>query len=248
MRLRVTVLGSSGIYATVDRACSGYLVEIGEMRLWLDAGSGSWQNLMKHVEYESLTGILLSHRHPDHVTDVFQAYHSRYWGDPGRLPPIPLWAPSELIERIYAFSSDSADAFDLHEIYEETAIEVEDARFTFTRMAHPPVTLGVRIEHENAVFAYSADTGQGADFDRLAREADCFVCEATYQDSDPIWEGHLRASQAGEMAAKVNAKNLVLTHITPGRDTDRSLVEAKATSGDVDVAVAYDGMRLEVGV
>jgi ribonuclease BN (tRNA processing enzyme) len=247
MSLHVTVLGCSGIYATAERACSGYLVEFGDTRLWLDAGAGSWQNLMKHIDYQSLTGVLLSHRHPDHVTDVFQAYHSRYWGEPGRLPPIPLWAPAELIERIYSFSSDSAEAFDLHEIDEETAIEVEDARFTFTRMAHPPVTLGVRIERNDAVFAYSADTGEAADFDRLAREADYFVCEATHHDSDPSWEGHLRASQAGEVAAKVNAQRLILTHIPPGRDLDRSLAEAKATSGDVHVGIAYDGMSIEVG-
>ena len=247
MSLRVTVLGSSGIYATADQACSGYLVEFGNTRLWLDAGAGTWRNLMKLTDYQSLTGVLLSHRHPDHVTDVFQAYHSRYWGEPGRLPPIPLWAPAELIERIYAFSSDSAEAFDLHEIGEDTAIEVEDARFTFTRMAHPPVTLGVRIERNDAVFAYSADTGESADFDRLAREADYFVCEATYQDADATWEGHLRASQAGEMAAKVNARRLVLTHVPPGRDRDLSVSEAEATAGDVEVAAVYDGMAIEVG-
>ncbi|HZA39964.1 MAG TPA: MBL fold metallo-hydrolase [Actinomycetota bacterium] len=247
MSLRVTVLGSSGVYATVDRACSGYLVEFGGTKLWVDAGAGSWRNLMQHTDYQSLTGIFISHRHPDHVTDVFQAYHARYWGEPGRLPPIPLWAPAETIERIYSFYGDSTEAFDLHEVDAESAVEIEDARLTFTEMAHPPQTLGVRIERDGAVMAYSADTGDAADFDRLARDADYFLCEATLQDSDPLWEGHLRAAQAGQLAAKVNVRRLVLTHLPPGRDLDLSLSEAQANAGDVDAMLAHDGMRIEVG-
>jgi ribonuclease BN (tRNA processing enzyme) len=247
MSFRITVLGSSGIYATADRACSGYLVEFGDTRLWVDAGSGTWQNLMKHTDYESLTGVFLSHRHPDHVTDVFQAHHARFWGDPGRLPPIPLWAPTEVVERIYSFYSDSAEAFDLHEVDANSAIEIEDARLTFTKMAHPPDTFGVRLERDGAVFAYSADTGEAADFHRLAHDADYFLCEATLQDSDPLWEGHLRAAQAGGLAAKVGAQRLVLTHLPPGRNSERSLSEAQATSGDVEVAIAYDGMAIEIG-
>jgi len=244
--LRVTVLGSSGIYATAGRACAGYLVEFGEQKLWLDAGAGSWRNLLNHTDYRSLTGVILSHRHPDHVTDVFQAYHARYWGDPGHLSPIPLWAPAETIERIYGFYSDTAEAFDLHEVAADGAIEIEDARLTFTRMAHPPETLGVRFERDGAVFAYSADTGEEADFDRLAHDAGFFLCEATLQESDPVWEGHLRASRAGELAAKVGARKLVLTHLPPGRDLERSLKEAQATSGDMEVVLAFDGMTLEV--
>jgi ribonuclease BN (tRNA processing enzyme) len=246
MSIKVTILGSSGVYPTVERASSGYLVEFGTNKLWLDAGPGSWRNLLRHTDYASLTGILLSHRHPDHTTDAFMAYHSRYWGGPEPLPPIPLWAPSETIERVYSFNSDSTEGFDLHEIDEESAIEIEDARFTFTRMAHPPVTLGVRIDIGGTVLAYSADSGDGADFDRLAHDADCFLCEATFQNSDPLWEGHLRASQSGEIAAKVNARRLILTHLPPGRDHALSLAEAKATCGSVDVALAQDGMTMEL--
>lgn len=247
MSIRVTVLGSSGVYATVERACSGYLVEFGDAKLWVDAGAGSWRNLMHYTDYQSLTGIFLSHRHPDHVTDVFQAYHARYWGEPGRLPPIPLWAPAETIAAVYTFYRDSTESFDLHEVDSESAVEIEDARMTFTDMAHPPETLGVRIERGGTVLAYSADTGESADFDRLAHDADYFLCEATLQNSDPRWEGHLNAAQAAELAAKVNVNKVVLTHLPPGRDLNLSLSEARGASVDVEVDLARDGMVIEVG-
>ena len=62
----VTVLGSSGMFPTSERACAGYLVEIGDKKIWLDAGSGSWRNLVKTCSYAELDGVILTHRHPDH--------------------------------------------------------------------------------------------------------------------------------------------------------------------------------------
>jgi ribonuclease BN (tRNA processing enzyme) len=246
LTIAITVLGSSGMFATADRACSGYLVEIGDKRLWLDAGAGTWQHLLEYIGYEDLDGVLLSHRHPDHTTDMFQAYHARWLGGPEPLPPIPLWAPAETLECVSGFYDVTEDGFILHEIDESTSLQIDDVHFTFFKTAHPPYTLGVRIERDGAVIAYSADSGEEADFAGLAGGADVFLCEATLQDRDELWFGHLRASQAGRIAAEVRAKLTVLTHLPPGRDLALSLAEAQAASGDSDVLLASDGLRLEV--
>lgn len=245
MGLAITVLGSSGMFATPERACSGYLLEIGERRIWMDAGAGTWQRLLGYVDYEDLDGVLLTHRHPDHTTDMFQAFHARWLGGPEPLEPIPLWAPAETLECVQAFYDVSDQGFILHEIDEGGSLDVEDARFTFFRMAHPPQTLGVRIERDGAVVAYSADGGEDADFAGLAGGAGLFLCEATLQEIDELWYGHLRASQAGRIASEVGARLTILTHLPPGRDHDRSLAEAQA-AGDTDVLLAFDGLRMEV--
>jgi ribonuclease BN (tRNA processing enzyme) len=124
-------------------------------------------------------------------------------------------------------------------------LEIGNARLTFTRMAHPAYTLGVRIETDAGVLAYSADTGPECDLRRLAESADVFICEATFQDSDEEWEGHLRASQASVAASEVGAGSLVLTHLPHDRDLELSLKEARAAS-DVDVSLAQDLRRIEV--
>jgi ribonuclease BN (tRNA processing enzyme) len=244
--IAVTVLGSSGVYATRERACSGYLLELGGSRLWMDAGTGTWQNLVEHLDYRYLDGIFLSHRHPDHTSDVFQAYHARFWGQPEPLDPIPLWGPEETLERITGFYKDCSEAFIMHAVTPDSAVEIDDARLTFCQMAHPPETLGVRIEHDGAVLAYSADSGPDADFETLAGGAAVFLCEATLQSSDPLWSGHLRASQAGEIAARIGVRKLCLTHLPPHRDLSQSLAEAEGAGGDVAVDLATDGLRLEV--
>jgi ribonuclease BN (tRNA processing enzyme) len=101
------------------------------------------------------------------------------------------------------------------------------------------------VEYDGKLFAYSSDTGDSADFDALAAGADVFVCEATLQNSDDIWEGHLRASQAAGIARAIGARKLILTHLPPGRDLERSLAEARDVA-EAEVELASDGRRLEV--
>ena len=247
MSFVVTILGSSGMFQTVDRACSGYLLQIDGENIWLDAGSGTWQNLQRSIDYSEITGVILTHGHPDHTTDVLQAYHARLYGQAEGLPRVPLWAPQQTLDRLSSFSSDLAKAFDLRPITVNDTIAIGQARLTFTEMAHPEPTLGVRVEYQGKVIAFSSDTGEKADFERLAGDADIFVCEATSQESDELWEGHLRASQTGRIADRVGVKRLVLTHLRPGRDHSQTLAEARASADGMDIELAQDGSRLELG-
>jgi ribonuclease BN (tRNA processing enzyme) len=244
--LSVTVLGTSGMFATPERACAGYLLDWAGFRLWMDAGAGAWRNLVQHVPYPSVNGVLLTHRHSDHTTDVFQAVHARQYGGPEPLEPIPLWAPQETLDRLQAFDSEIADSFVLTPVSAGDHLDVHDAGFDFVEMVHPPVTLGIRVTCDGGVLAYSADTGPTADLGALARAADVFVCEATLQDADEPWYGHMSASQAGAAAADLGVDRLLLTHLPPGRDPQVSLAQATAACGSVRATLAEDGQRLEL--
>ena len=65
---------------------------------------------------------------------------------------------------------------------------------------------------------------------RLAEDVDVLLSEASFQDgpSNPP-DVHLTARQAGEHAARAGAGELVLTHLVPWYDRDRSLAEAAAS-------------------
>ena len=247
MSFSVTVLGSSGMFATKQRAASGYLIRSGDLSLWMDAGGGSWRNLLEHIDYDELDGIVLSHRHPDHTVDIFQALHARGFGGPEPLPPIPIWANAETLERINAYATDVDVTFDLREVKAGGSIEVEKLRFSFFQMQHWCDTYGIRVEDPDGVLAYSSDTALEADFAGLAGDADIFLCEATKQDGDPASDGHLKASEAADIAVRVGAAHLVLTHLPPGRDLGLTLAEAHKTAKGTAVELADDGNVYEVG-
>ena len=246
MGLAVTPLGCSAMYATADAAASGYLIDFDGFTLMVDAGGGTWQKLVSLSDYADVDGVFLTHRHPDHTIDLFQLFHARLYG--GReLDRIPLWAPAETIERITAFSTELGDTFEVTEVRGDTVLDIGGAKATFVDMNHPVQTCGLRLEHDGAVIAYTADTGPASDFHVLGHDANVVICEATFQDSDqPWWEGHMSATQAGRMANDVGASRLILSHLPPSRDHQLSLREALREAGSAGVELAEPGKRIEV--
>lgn len=234
------------MYATADKAASGYLLETDGSKVWIDAGPGTWRHLQERCDWRDIDSIVLSHRHPDHTTDLFQCYHARQYGDAEPKSPIPLYAPQETLERISAYTEGLSDSFEFNPIEPNEEIEIGDVRFSFVRMIHPAFTLGMRVECAGTVLAYSADSGPTADFKALAQDANVFLCEATLQDSDEEWEGHMHAAAAGRIAAEQGCERLLLTHLPPERDPGLSLEQAKTTANGVRVELAQDGMRIEL--
>lgn len=76
----------------------------------------------------------------------------------------------------------------------------------------------------------------------LAKDADLFVCEATYDSSfedKARAHAHMTAQQAGEIAEKAKALKLVLTHIS-ARYTSSKILEEDAKKEFKNVVVAED--------
>jgi ribonuclease BN (tRNA processing enzyme) len=244
----ITVLGCSGVYQTRDLAASGFLVEIDGGHWVIDMGGGTWRNLQSHVDYRDLNGVFLSHRHPDHTIDIWQLFHARHYGDvDAPQTGVPLWAPQETIHRIVSFDDGVAESFGLVPVDETSEVRFGDARLTFARMKHPPATLGVRIDHGGDTFAYTADTGPDGDIGAIATGANVFLCEATLQDADEPWWGHMCASDAARIAASCGVDRLVLTHLRPECDRELSLEQARRAAPGLNIELATDGMVLEVG-
>ena len=247
MSLAVTVLGSSAMFATTERAAAGYLLEVDGRRIWLDAGSGTWRNLLHLTEYKDLDGVILTHAHPDHTIDVFGCYHALAFGSPEPLPSIPLWAPAEVLERLCAFAGQIDLAFDLRPVTAGGALSFGAARVMLFEMAHPVETVGVRVECNGSTLAYTADTGIDGELVPLTEGAELLLSEATLQDcDDPTLDGHMSAAQSAGVARDGEVSRLVLTHLPPGRDLSVSLAEARAAAPDVHVVLAADGERYEI--
>lgn len=251
--MELIVLGSNAMWAPVDGATAGYLIRHDGFSLWVDLGSGTLANLQRHIGLNDVGALVVSHRHPDHLVDLFPYLYARVYGLDEPPMGTPLFGPPDLFDKVRALLSGAgaeelATSFRITDVTPGEELEVGPFRVRTALMAHPVSTLGLRVEADGAALAYTADTGPTKAITDLARNADLLVSEASWHDDGAEYppDLHLNAREAGEFADRAGARRLLLTHIKPTLDRDRSRTEAvSAFSGEV--MVAKEGMVLEVG-
>lgn len=246
--MQLTVLGSNGTYPTAGRPASGYLVSHGDTRLWLDAGPGTYQALAGEMDPRDVTGVLLSHRHPDHCADIFALYHALAYGERS-FPAVPVYVPAGLEQRLRDFVESSADTMrrvlGFRTVSQGDEIVVGDLAITIALAAHPPPTLAPRITAGGKTLTYTADTGPSERLERLAEGSDLLLAEATLDAAEEDRQVHMTGAQAGAMARRSNARRLMLTHIAPYVDPEKSVADAESEF-DGEVTIAVPGARVTV--
>ena len=240
MGLAVTVLGCSGSYPGPGGACSGYLLDDGGTRIWLDAGPGTLANLQRHIGVEELDAIVLSHEHPDHWSDL-EGWAIVWEHRLGRTG-FPVYAPAGLREHTY---KPDSPALAWHPIAGGGTVTIGTMQFTFSRTDHGPETLAMRVDAGARTLGYSADTGPAWSLEALGAGLDLALCEATVPIEEENTMQHLSARQAGATAKAAGAGRLVLTHLwatlDPGEARSRG---AQGFGRPVEVATV--GARYEV--
>ena len=72
--IKITVLGCYGPFPPIGGATSGYLLELNsqntQKKFLLDCGSGVLAKLQQYISPNSLDGIIVTHMHYDHCSDL----------------------------------------------------------------------------------------------------------------------------------------------------------------------------------
>jgi ribonuclease BN (tRNA processing enzyme) len=249
--VRFTVLGTSGAWPERGRACSGYLVEAAGQRLVLDLGFGTLPRLLEQCRAEEVSAVFVSHAHPDHCVDLFGLYRARALPEPP-FAPLPVYASPEVMDRVGGLGGPDGPArlkreCEFHPIGPDTTVDVGPFHLTTMALPHFVPNLGVRIEVDGLVVAYTGDTGPTARVADLTRDADLFVCEATHQRAPPDRPERflLTATEAGRYARDGGATRLMLTHFWPGDDRSISRTEA-AREFRGEILLADEGLSLSL--
>ena len=249
--MKLTVLGAHGTWPGPGGETCGYLVSHEGFNLWVDAGTGTFSRLQQQIAVDEVGAMLITHGHPDHFMDMIPAFYARHYGKMGA-PGLPFYSPEGFFDLAALLVSEAgrnvmAIAYDTRDARHGVPFEAGPFRVTPFEMTHIGVrTVGYRIEANGSVLAYTGDTGPCPEAVDLARGADLFLAEATYQNASNLLPFHLSAAQAAEHGVRAGVGRVLLTHITPDLDPDVSRTEAAAVFGDaVDVAVS--GLVIEVG-
>ncbi|WP_019357025.1 MBL fold metallo-hydrolase [Streptomyces sp. AA1529] len=247
--MKLTVVGCSGSFPSTESPCSSYLVEADGFRLLLDMGNGALGELQRHCGLYDLDAIALSHLHADHCIDMCGYFVARYYRhEGGRCAPLPVYGPPGTEQRLTTAYADTPSESSMSEVFTFRTLtpggsfEAGPFRVRTERVEHPVEAYAFRVEHEESgrVLTYSGDTGPCPALELAARDADLFLCEASFTDGKEQIPGlHLNGREAGEVAARAGAARLVLTHVPPWTDPQINLRDAKAVfAGPVEMARA----------
>jgi ribonuclease BN (tRNA processing enzyme) len=212
----------------------------------IDCGASSLPALKRlGIAREAIDLVLITHFHGDHFGGVpFLLLDAQFTR---RSRPLVIAGPrgietrlANLMEAMFEHSSKTKPRFDLSVV----ALEPEQGRmFGEVKVTPYPVVhgesggpfLAYRIEAEGRVITYSADTEWTDTLIPAARGADLFIAEAYYYDK--IVKNHLSLKTLEAHLPEINAKRLVLTHMSE---------DMLARLGELPYLAAEDGMAVEL--
>ncbi len=199
-----------------------------------------------HINPDSISDIILTHFHPDHVSGLPLLLLGMWLS--GREKPISIFGLDYTITRMqtlmemYGWKNwPNFYPINYHIISDEKyqpVLKYPEIKIIASPVKHTIPTIGLRVElmGEKRSFAYSSDTQPDDAVIELGSRVDILIHEATGEGI-----GHSSPGQAGEMATKAKAGELFLIHYPVNCvNIDELLKQAKDNfSGSVRLAEDY---------
>ncbi len=196
--------------------------------------------LREREPWPTVGAIAITHLHLDHWGDLIPWVWANLYG-PGT-QGAQLWLPPGASQSLRPTLAQLGNedmlerAFEVAEYEPGRPFSVNGLEVTAQAVVHYDMeAYAFRVEGAS-VLAYSGDTAPCAALDRLASDADLFVCEATLERGEDETElrGHLSAEEAIATSERAGARRLLLTH----RPQERSIPNG--------LTLAYDGLTTTV--
>lgn len=252
---RITVAGCGTAVPDGDRACSGYFLETGRVRLLLDCGPGVVHRLARfHLDWQGITHLAISHFHTDHVGDVPMLFFAlRHGMPPGRVQPLTVYGPVGVRALLAGLASvfgehlrDPGFPVEVVELEPGRSVPLgEGARASAHQTPHTANSLAYRIVTEAGDVGYTGDTGYSEEVADFLAGTSILVAECSLPD-DAAVPTHLTPSRLGRMAARAAPARLVVTHVYPQLDRAQIPDRLRASGWTGPCLVAFDGLQLPV--
>ncbi|WP_085521968.1 MBL fold metallo-hydrolase [Tuberibacillus sp. Marseille-P3662] len=226
--MKLTVVGFWGGYPGAGEATTGYLLQHEGFNLLIDCGSAVLSQLQYYIAPTDLDAVIVSHYHNDHVADIGPLHFARLvqsylHDDP--LPVLPIYGHQE--------APKSFKQLDFHNIAQAVPYDIQKPldigpfHFDFIKTKHPVPCAAMRITDGSSVLVFTADTAYFNDLVPFAQDADLLISECNfYKGQDGAKAGHMTSEEAGQLAEKSEAKQLLLTHLPHYGEHQNLVVEA----------------------
>lgn len=242
--ITLTVIGCGDAFADGGRYQTCFYVQSPGCRFLIDCGATAYSGLKKNgISHEDIDLVMISHFHGDHFGGLpfllLEAAETK------RSRPLTIVSPpgckekiESLLELLYHGSEVLGKLkIDFKNYVSNKNMELEHLQILPVPVKHKEVTLphGLRIQIGKKVISYSGDTAWTENLEKLAKNADLFICECNFYEREA--KEHLTYKLLRENISLLGYKQILLTHF--GKEMLQNLEK-------VDLDCAFDGKKIRL--
>jgi phosphoribosyl 1,2-cyclic phosphodiesterase len=252
--MKITFLGTAGgriVIMTQIRASGGFILEIDSERIHVDPGPGALVRAKQYgVNLRKLTGLILSHAHPDHYTDAEMVIESMTEGTRKKRGVLigneyVIRGGEEYRPAVSPFHLKLLERYEILKPGEETNIGKIEITATPTKHGEEKA-LGFVFRGPKTL-GYVGDSEYFEGLEDHFRNCDCLVLNVL-RPRNVSWPEHMNSNQAAELIGLVKPKLAVIQHFGMRMLKANPEREAKWIEKQTGVRTiaARDGMTIDL--
>ncbi|WP_188508469.1 MBL fold metallo-hydrolase [Parapedobacter pyrenivorans] len=218
----VTFVGCGDAFATGKRLHTCLYLNAPHSGLLIDCGATAYYGLKTHgINIRDIDTIVISHFHGDHYGGIpflllEEAVQQRQQPLTIISPPTGHERIAQLLDQLYPGSDVLGKLNILFKTYiPGSMLAADHFEIMAFPVAHAAEALphGLRIAVGGKVISFSGDTEWTPILIELARDADLFICECNFFDSEV--EGHMNYKALQAYDDQLDYRHMILTHLGP---------------------------------
>ncbi|HBG81884.1 TPA: hypothetical protein DDW69_03520 [candidate division CPR2 bacterium] len=254
--MKITLLGTGSFIADLKHGGPGYLLEINDKKILIDAGSGVQQKLLQlDVNPDDLDAIYITHQHADHATDLFAIIFRRFinYLSDKKEPKKELFVygprdTQKLIDdlgKVFKLESMSGWKW-VQGIDLDGEKDFDDFTVEAFQVEHLNVVSNIyRFEAEGKAIVFSGDTPKNKGIEDATKNVDIAIMDASNSKDSVPDKVHTNTFEIAEICQNSCVKKIVLSHFR-SINYDKDLVAEVKEGFDGEVILGEDMMEIEL--
>jgi ribonuclease BN (tRNA processing enzyme) len=236
----IILLGTGTCQIEHERRASSVLIQLDGMPVLFDCGHGVVQRLLEAgVQHNELNHVVVSHFHPDHVSDLVPVLHAGAWSRHNpRTTDLHIYGPPGILQLIDGLKSLFGASALQQSTYDILVHEVAGDRFTigshdFDFISLPPANNhGLRFTWGGKQYAITGDSNFHEKEVAFLNQVDLAIIDA----------GHIEDDEIVQLAGTSQAKMIVCSHLYREIDAPRLQMLAEKAGYEGSIVVGRDLM------